>query len=134
MSDAPYPHCNSSTIHAPGDCHYCDKYPKLQKARKWSGEAFSPLEANGWSGNVAVKAGEVHTHMGFSYIVGDGPVVGSTWVDVDEMGEPVNDRKCKRPSRGFYCKLWEGHGGPCPAYARLWKKIELYVKQGVWWP
>ena len=68
---AEYPHCNSETLHAPGDCCYCDMYPDRQAQRAASGSSFSTLEANGWSGNVAVKAGERHEHMGASYIVGE---------------------------------------------------------------
>lgn len=62
---APFPHCNSETLHAPGECYYCDKYPNKQQARAASGEPFSPNAANGWSGNVAVKEGQEHVHMGF---------------------------------------------------------------------
>ena len=65
------PHCNSEVLHAPGECYYCDHYPKRQAARLAAGEPFSPPEANGWSGNVAVKAGQQHEHLGASYIVGE---------------------------------------------------------------
>ncbi len=68
---AKFPHCNSRLLHAPGDCFYCDKFPELQQERIDSAIPFSCLEANGWGGNVAVKEGESHTHMGFTYIVGD---------------------------------------------------------------
>jgi hypothetical protein len=67
----PHPHCNAQVLHAPGDCHYCDMYPNQQAERKASNTPFTPLEANGWSGNVAVKAGERHEHLGASYIVGE---------------------------------------------------------------
>lgn len=66
-----FPHCNSETLHAPGDCYYCDHYPSRQAMRAASGSSFSTLEANGWSGNVAVKTGEVHEHMGASFVVGE---------------------------------------------------------------
>jgi hypothetical protein len=78
MSMAEFPHCNSEVLHAPGDCYYCDLYPDRQAQRAASGAGFSPLEANGWSGNVAVKAGEFHTHMGATYIVGQ-PAPSPTW-------------------------------------------------------
>lgn len=68
-----YPHCNSETLHAPGDCYYCDQYPTRQAARAASGSSFSTPEANGWSGNVAVKAGETAEHMGARYTVGESP-------------------------------------------------------------
>lgn len=70
MSDIEYPHCNSEVLHAPGVCHYCDQYPDRQKTRAASGTAFTPPQANGWSGNVAVKSGELHTHLGATFIAG----------------------------------------------------------------
>lgn len=34
MSDrAPFPHCDSGVLHAPGSCEFCDNYPDLQAAR-----------------------------------------------------------------------------------------------------
>lgn len=66
------PHCNEEVLHAPGVCHYCDAYPSRQAARAVSGGTFSPPEA-WWSGNAAVKAGEVHEHMGARYVVGAAP-------------------------------------------------------------
>lgn len=66
-----FPHCNSEVLHAPGECHYCDHYPQRQAVHSASGTPFTPLEANGWSGNVAVKAGEVHDHMGARFVVGE---------------------------------------------------------------
>ena len=66
-----FPHCNPEVLHAPSECHYCDHYPTRQAIRQASGTPFTPLQANGWSGNVAVKAGEVHEHLGARYIVGD---------------------------------------------------------------
>lgn len=73
------PHCNAEVLHAPGQCHYCDHYPDRQAARAASGGSFSPPEANGWSGNVAVKSGEIHEHMGARYTVGDAVVGPPTW-------------------------------------------------------
>lgn len=64
------PHCNQDVIHAPGECYYCDKVPELQRIRQASGTPFTPNESNGWSGNVAVKAGERHQHLGVPYVVG----------------------------------------------------------------
>lgn len=49
-----YPHCNPEVLHAPGICYYCDHYPSRQAARAASRATFSPPEANGWMGNVAV--------------------------------------------------------------------------------
>ena len=72
-NEYPYPHCNSEVLHAPGDCFYCDLYPSRQAQRQASNTPFTPMEANGWSGNVAVKAGESHTHMGATYVVGSVP-------------------------------------------------------------
>jgi hypothetical protein len=66
-----YPHCDEDVLHAPGTCYYCDKQPQMQEAREVLGIPFSPPEANGWSGNVAKKAGETHTHMGGTYVVGE---------------------------------------------------------------
>lgn len=73
--DYKFPHCNSAMLHAPGECYYCDHYPKRQHAWIDSGQPFTPNESNGWSGNVAVKAGEVHTHLLSTYVVGDGPTI-----------------------------------------------------------
>lgn len=28
-----YPHCDSSVLHAPGECRYCDNYPQAQQER-----------------------------------------------------------------------------------------------------
>lgn len=68
-----FPHCNSETLHAPGTCYYCDFFPSRQAVRAASGSSFSTPEANGWSGNIAVKAGEIHEHMGASFVVGEQP-------------------------------------------------------------
>jgi hypothetical protein len=73
-----YPHCNSEVLHAPRTCHYCDAYPNRQAMRAASSTPFTPPEANGWSGNVAVRAGETHTHMGIDYIVGSDRDTSST--------------------------------------------------------
>lgn len=76
-----FPHCNSETLHEPGACYYCDQFPIRQAARAASGSSFSTLEANGWSGNVAVKAGEVHEHLGATFVVGQSPDKPTTWFD-----------------------------------------------------
>lgn len=78
------PHCNASMLHAPGECYYCDHYPQRQQAYIDGGIPFTPNESNGWSGNVAVKAGEVHSHMGAIYTVG-----GGEWRDAYEIGWPL---------------------------------------------
>lgn len=62
-----FPHCNSEVLHAPGECVYCDAFPKRQADWTADGTPFTPNESNGWSGNVAVKAGEQHTHMGATF-------------------------------------------------------------------
>lgn len=53
MSDAPFPHCNAEVLHAPGECIYCDMYPDRQQMRIAGKTPFSPLESNGWRGNIA---------------------------------------------------------------------------------
>jgi hypothetical protein len=66
----PIPHCDSSILHAPGACQYCDKYPDRQELRElwrinFSGETdsdkapcpseyFRSAEVRDlWGGNVA---------------------------------------------------------------------------------
>ena len=68
MTKAPYPHCDSNVLHAPGECRYCDMYPELQADRKRYGINFTghgpdpataqrPLEViNRWPGNRLVLA------------------------------------------------------------------------------
>lgn len=68
---AKYPHCNQNIIHRPGECYYCDKYPHLQMVKYALDDDFSDEINNGWSGNVAVKEGEVHSHMGATFVVGE---------------------------------------------------------------
>lgn len=72
------PHCNTEVLHAPGQCYYCDHYPDRQSARAASGGSFTPPEANGWSGNVAVKSGEIHEHMGARYRLPPPPIQWKT--------------------------------------------------------
>jgi hypothetical protein len=38
---APFPHCDSKVLHAPGVCSYCDEYPERQQARYDEGVAFT---------------------------------------------------------------------------------------------
>lgn len=72
------PHCDSSILHAPGECEYCDKYPDWQHYRQVARIAFSGPQDLGtedlapcpstyfrspevrdiWGGNVASKKGE----------------------------------------------------------------------------
>lgn len=84
-----YPHCDARVLHAPGECFYCDHYAaEDQSERESIGIAFtghapkrgqSPCPADaargeghkGWSGNVAVKAGERHVHLGAEFTVGE---------------------------------------------------------------
>lgn len=35
------PHCDSSLLHAPGECIFCDKYPEMQEYRKYARINFS---------------------------------------------------------------------------------------------
>lgn len=72
MMTAPYPHCDSRILHAPGECKYCDKFPEAQKARvdgrvNFTGkrtpgfeicpsEQARPIEvSHRWGGNRPVK-------------------------------------------------------------------------------
>lgn len=112
MSNAPYPHCNSDTLHAPGECYYCDKYPQAQQARIDRSIAFSPLEANGWSGNVAVQAGELHSHMGAAYVVGD-----------REAQLLEGDGPCAiNFVRGWRCTRNQHSAGPCALVPTWWNR------------
>jgi hypothetical protein len=69
---APYPHCDSKVLHAPGECEYCDHYPEKQEERvakkinftghndpdksQCPAEQARPLETiNRWHGNVPEK-------------------------------------------------------------------------------
>lgn len=64
------PHCDSSILHAPGKCEYCDEYPDWQRYREVARIAFtnemsdnkapcpsvwhrSPEMRDLWYGNVA---------------------------------------------------------------------------------
>lgn len=72
---APFPHCDSNVLHAPGQCVYCDEYPAMQEERRLDGVNFTgqtnpdlkPCPAvsarsldtiEKWSGNVAKKPPE----------------------------------------------------------------------------
>lgn len=69
------PHCDSSVLHAPGECQFCDRHPDWQEYREaarinFSGhndegkapcpsEHFRPPEVRDrWPGNVAAPEGE----------------------------------------------------------------------------
>lgn len=41
------PHCDSSILHAPGECRYCDMYPEWQEYRKVARIAFTNEMAEG---------------------------------------------------------------------------------------
>lgn len=112
---AEYPHCNMQVVHAPGECYYCDKFPHLQRAREASGGPFTPNESNGWSGNVAAPQGAVHTHMGFSYIVGSGPE-GVIETPFDDPNKPceINFK------RGWFCTRGVHATGPCALVPKWW--------------
>lgn len=69
----PFPHCDPSVLHAPGECKYCDSCPVFQTLRMAWGIAFTGKEpkdnelpcpsdykrgfngANVWPGNIARK-------------------------------------------------------------------------------
>jgi hypothetical protein len=71
------PHCDQSVLHAPGECAYCDRYPKRQQGRIDAKIAFTggpvpefgsqdpatlarPLEKiNLWHGNVPMTSTQV---------------------------------------------------------------------------
>lgn len=38
---APFPHCDSRVLHAPGECEYCDHYPEEQQERINQGINFT---------------------------------------------------------------------------------------------
>lgn len=38
---APFPHCDSRVLHAPGACEYCDMYPEEQALRDREGTNFT---------------------------------------------------------------------------------------------
>lgn len=37
----PFPHCDASVLHAPGECEYCDQHPDWQALRGAWGIAFT---------------------------------------------------------------------------------------------
>lgn len=118
--DSPYPHCSATTVHAPGECHYCDRYPFLQGERMASGEPFSLSQANGWSGNVAVQAGELHTHMGASFVVGEG----------EQRRLVEASGPCPYPrNRGWRCRRGP-HSGPCALEPRWWNLLDRLRLRG----
>lgn len=79
---APFPHCDSFILHAPGTCDCCDHYPRAQADRMLNGIAFTndspehikkhglklcpaverrPLHIiSQWCGNVPQKKGRVN--------------------------------------------------------------------------
>lgn len=38
---APYPHCDSLVLHAPGECAFCDDYPEKQARRMYGRVNFT---------------------------------------------------------------------------------------------
>jgi hypothetical protein len=47
----PFPHCDSSVLHAPGECTYCDRHPEWQALRRAWGIAYTghePIDYPGW--------------------------------------------------------------------------------------
>lgn len=108
----PFPHCNAEVLHAPGECYYCDHYPDRQAARKALGTPFTPNEANGWSGNVAVKAGETLNHMGARFVVGD------------QVAECLSSPCTRNVKVGWYCRRNAHADGPCALVPRWWNLAE----------
>lgn len=41
IDNAPYPHCDSDVLHAPGECEFCDHYPDRQNERAVAGINFT---------------------------------------------------------------------------------------------
>lgn len=41
LGDVPFPHCDQSVLHAPGECKYCDSLPEWQALRVVWGIAFT---------------------------------------------------------------------------------------------
>lgn len=121
---AEHPHCNAEVLHAPGECYVCDKYPERQAMRKAGKTPFTPNESNGWSGNVAAPAGSVHSHMGFTYIVGwedttEGGVMGTPWDD--------DDKPCEiHFKRGWRCTRGRHAVGPCALVPEWWNVIDRW--------
>lgn len=73
------PHCDSSILHAPGVCVYCDKYPDWQEYRRIARIAFTGEPDEGGAGHIApcpstyLRSPEVRDRWG-----GNIPN-GSTW-------------------------------------------------------
>ena len=109
-----FPHCNPEVLHAPGECYYCDQFPERQARWQAAQMAFTPNEANGWSGNVAVKAGEVHEHLGGRYVVG-------------------SSRCHTFAKRGWYCRREPHMEGPCALVPRWWNLRERLRHVGRAW-
>lgn len=75
-------HCDDLVLHQPDECTYCDSYGKRAQRRRidfgipFSGQRgapdalFRPDEViRQWSGNVPVKKGELHSHLGATFVV-----------------------------------------------------------------
>lgn len=125
------PHCNASMLHAPGECYYCDHYPKRQQAYIDGGIPFTPNESNGWSGNVAVKPGEYHEHMGAGYIVGRPRKTNTlfAWADGPITGQIIGDMKMG--SDGY--RVWDGKSWvpltEFPKRDSLWSKLKRLFRR-----
>lgn len=120
---AEFPHCNSTTIHGPGACYYCDRFPHLQRARAESGQPFSSPQANGWSGNVAVRAGETHSHMGVEFVVGDVFPPDPQSFDA-ALVALRKDMACTRNfKRAWRCVRTFHDAGPCALEPRGWNLV-----------
>jgi hypothetical protein len=44
-----FPHCNMETLHAPGECQFCDKHPDWQQLRQHWGINFTGKREKGFS-------------------------------------------------------------------------------------
>lgn len=41
LGNVPFPHCDQTILHAPGECKYCDSHPDWQALRLIRGIAFT---------------------------------------------------------------------------------------------
>lgn len=125
---APMPHCDSSILHPPGKCRYCDDYPDFQEMREIArinftgehdqdkapcpSEYFRPDEVRDrWPGNVAVGPGEEPPPYPSAPLADLGDTQadqeeyaghGSHFVVLDEI-----HRHAERP-KGWLWRTWHG--------------------------
>lgn len=88
---APYPHCDSRTLHAPGSCQYCDHYPDFQQARLADGVNFTGETIPGLKpcpSDAARGVGGSHVWPGNR----PRPVSGETQAGVQDVRHAQGDR------------------------------------------